>query len=327
MKRREFITLLGGAAAVWPLVARAQQPDRVRRVGVLAGFTEAEGVPLVEAFRDRLKELGWTEGRNLSIDARFTSGDFKALTDSAGALVKANADVIFAQGTPGFKAVRQHSSIMPVVFTLVADPVGQGLIQSLSRPGGYATGFTNFEFSIGGKWLELLMELDPRVKRVVLIANPANPNGVPFSQFIEASGRSVGVDVSTANVRNAAEIDAAIVALAQQPDGGLIVFPDSLAVVHRELITRLAATYRVPAVYPFGIFPKNGGLSSYGLDFPELYRQAAVYVDRILRGASPADLPVQAPTKFELVINLKAAKALNLTVPPSLLARADEVIE
>ena len=327
MKRREFITLLGGAAAVWPLVARAQQPDRVRRVGVLAGFTEAEGAPLVEAFRDRLKELGWTEGRNLSIDARFTSGDFKALTDSAGALVKANADVIFAQGTPGFKAVRQHSSIMPVVFILVADPVGQGLIESLSRPGGYATGFTNFEFSIGGKWLELLMELDPRVKRVVLIANPANPNGVPFSQFIEASGRSVGVDVSTANVRNAAEIDAAIVALAQQPDGGLIVFPDSLAVVHRELITRLVVTYRVPAVYPFGIFPKNGGLSSYGLDFPELYRQAAVYVDRILRGASPADLPVQAPTKFELVINLKAAKALNLTVPPSLLARADEVIE
>jgi len=327
MKRREFITLLGGAAAVWPLVARAQQPDRVRRVGVLAGFTEAEGAPLVEAFRDRLKELGWTEGRNLSIDARFTSGDFKALTDSAGALVKANADVIFAQGTPGLKAVRQYSSIMPVVFTLVADPVGQGLIQSLSRPGGYATGFTNFEFSIGGKWLELLMEVDPRVKRLVLIANPANPNGVPFSQFIEASGRSVGVDVSTANVRNAAEIDAAIVALAQQPDGGLIVFPDSLAVVHRELITRLAATYRVPAVYPFGIFPKNGGLSSYGLDFPELYRQAAVYVDRILRGASPADLPVQAPTKFELVINLKAAKALNLTVPPSLLARADEVIE
>jgi putative ABC transport system substrate-binding protein len=235
--------------------------------------------------------------------------------------------VIFAQGTPGLKAVRQHSSIMPVVFTLVADPVGQGLIQSLSRPGGYATGFTNFEFSIGGKWLELLMELDPRVKRVVLIANPANPNGAPFSQFIETSGRSVGVDVSTANVRNAADIEAAIVALARQPDGGLIVFPDSLAVVHRELITRLVVTYRVPAVYPFGIFPKNGGLSSYGLDFPELYRQAAVYVDRILRGASPADLPVQAPTKFELVINLKAAKAIGLSVPPALLARADEVIE
>jgi putative ABC transport system substrate-binding protein len=171
------------------------------------------------------------------------------------------------------------------------------------------------------------MELDPRVKRVVLIANPDNPNGAPFSRFIEASGRSVGIDVSTANVRNAADIEAAIVALAQQPDGGLIVFPDSLAVVHRELITRLVVTYRVPAVYPFGIFPKNGGLSSYGLDFPELYRQAAVYVDHILRGASPADLPVQAPTKFELVINLKAAKALGLTVPPTLLTRADEVIE
>ncbi|HEX9072429.1 MAG TPA: ABC transporter substrate-binding protein [Pseudolabrys sp.] len=326
MQRREFITLLGGVAA-WPLAARAQHDKEMKRIGIVTGFSETEMRPLLAAFRERLKALGWSEGGNIIIDARMSGGDHAQMKDDAGALVALNPDVILAQGTPGLTAVRQHSRTVFVVFVLVADPVRLGLVESLARPGGYATGFTNFEFPIGGKWLELLRELAPRLTHVTLIANPENPNAGQFSQFIERAGRSHAIAVSTASVHNQREIELAIAAAAQQPGGGLIIFPDALTIVHRGVIIDLAARHKLPAVYPFRILSTDGGLIAYGLDFPELYRQAANYVDRILRGEKPADLPVQAPAKFELVINLKTAKALGLTVPPALLTGADEVIE
>jgi putative ABC transport system substrate-binding protein len=330
VKRRDTIALLGGAA-VWPLswslAARAQRAERMRLIGLVAGAGEPEMRPLLAAFRERLKQLGWEDGRNLAIDVRLGGGDLKRMTDDTAGLVARNPDVILAQGTPGLTAVRRYSRTVPVVFVLVADPVKMGLIESLARPGGHATGFTNFEFAIGGKWLELLREVDRRVRRVTLIANPGNPNAGPFSQFIENAGRSVSVAVTTAPVHNAGEIESAIAAAAQQPGSGLIVFPDSLTLVHRATIIGQAARHRLPAVYPFRVFTAGGGLMSYGLDMPEVYRQAAGYVDRILRGARPADLPVQAPNQFELVINLKTAKALGLEVPLHLQQRADEVIE
>jgi putative ABC transport system substrate-binding protein len=315
------------AAAAWPFAARAQQAERPRRIGIVAGFTESEMRPLESAFREKLDALGWKEGANITLDVRLGGGDYKRMTEDAGRLVGLRPDVIVAQGTPGVVAVREHSQTVPVVFILVADPVRTGLVESLARPGGHATGFTNFEFSIGGKWLEMLREVDPGVRHVTLISHPGNPTAGQFAQHIEDVGRTVAINVNTASVHNPAEIEAAVVAAAQPRGGGLIVFPDSLATVHRDLIIALAERHNLPAVYPFRIFSAEGGLLSYGLDFPELYRQAAIYVDRILRGEKPADLPVQAPTRFELVVNLKTAKALGLTVPPTLLLRADEVIE
>jgi putative ABC transport system substrate-binding protein len=323
MRRREFIALV--AAAVWPLAVRGQQ--RVRLVGMVSGFSDAEMRRPLLAFREKLTELGWTEGADVRIDARHAHGDYKRLGEDARTLVDLPADVIVAMGTPGLTAVRQHTRSVPVVFTLVIDPVAQGLVNSLARPGGHATGFTNFEFPIGGKWLELLREMDPRIRRIILLGNAGNPIAVPLSQFIEGAGRSVALDVTSAFVRNAAHIEAAIGSIAQQPAGAVIVLPDSLAVVHSKLIIALASRYRLPTLYPFRLFPENGGLMSYGLDVPELYRQVAVYVDRILKGEKPADLPVQAPNKFELLINAKTAKALGITVPATILARADEVIE
>jgi ABC-type uncharacterized transport system substrate-binding protein len=327
VKRRDFITLLGGAAGAWPLAARAQPTERARLVGIVAGFAEAEFLPLLTAFRDKLKELGWTEGRNLSIEVRLGRGDYKRMTDDAGQLIGLRPDVILAQGTPGLTAVRQHSVTVPVVFVLVADPVRMGLIESLARPGGNATGLTNFEFTIGGKWLELLREASPRVAHVTFVVNPANPNADRFSGFIESSARSAGLDVVTASVRNPAEIAVAVADAGRRSDAGLVVAPDSVTTIHRELIIGLAAHHRLPAIYPFRIFPMEGGLMSYGLDLVEIYRQAAIYVDRILRGAQPSDLPVQAPNKFELIVNARTAKALGLEISPTLLARADEVIE
>jgi putative tryptophan/tyrosine transport system substrate-binding protein len=326
MRRREFITLIGGAA-VWPLAASAQQAEPVRLIGMISGFSDAEMQPLVAAFRLKLQRLGWVEGRNVAIEVRTTSGDLKRLAEEARTLINKNVSVIVAMGTPGLNAVQQHSRTVPVVFALVADPVRLGLIESLSHPGGYATGFTNFEFAIGGKWLELVREIDPSIRRVTLLANPANSGATLFAQYIENAGRATGIDIETAYVRDSSEISAAIMAAARQTGGALIAFPDSLTVVHRNLIIGMAAQHRLPAIYPFRIFAMSGGLLSYGLDFPELYRQAAVYVDRILKGEKPADLPVQAPTKYELVINLKTAKALGLVVPPALLTSADEVIE
>jgi putative ABC transport system substrate-binding protein len=326
VRRRDFVGLVCGTAA-WPLGARAQLSERLRLVGVLTGFSDAEMRRPMMSFRQKLKELGWTEGSNVRIDLRTTDGDYKRLAEDAQELISQTVDVIVATGTPGLTAVRQHTRTLPVVFALVADPIRQGLVDSLARPGGHATGFTNFEFPIGGKWLELLWETEPRIDHVTLLANPGNPIAIPFSRFIEAAGRTVALDVSTALVRNAAEIEAEIGAAAKRPDSAIIVLPDGLAAVHSALIVRLVNRHRLLALYPFRLFTEKGGLMSYGVDVPELFRQVAAYVDRILRGENPAELPVQAPNKFELVINLKTAKELDRTIPPVLLARADEVIE
>ena len=326
MRRREFIAALGGVTAM-PLTGAAQQPERRRLVGLVTGFTEAEMRPIAAGFRNRMRQLGWIDSRNLAIDLRLGAGSDQQIDSGARALVEAGADVIVAMGTPSLTAVRRYSRTMPVVFTMVADPVGQGLIANLSRPGGNATGLTNFEFNIGGKWLEMLKQVDARLSRVTLITNPANPANAHFVQPAIDAGRTMGLDIIAAPARNAEEIERAILAAANSPHGGFIVFPDSLAVVHHAMIIRLAEQHRLPAAYPFRIFTANGGLMSYGLDYVAIYRQAADYVDRILRGTQPADLPVEAPNKFELVINLKAAKAQGLTIPASLLVVADEVIE
>ncbi len=326
MRRREFISLFGGAVTAWPLAIRAQKPERRRLIGVVAGMSDTEMRPLIDAFREKLKTLGWKDD-NITIDVRLGSGDFKRMTEEARRLIRRSPDVILVQGSPALAAVRHYSQSAPVVFVMIADPVRLGLIESLAHPGGYTTGFTNFEFSIGSKWLALLREIEPHLTHVTLIANPGNPSVGEFSRFIENAGHPVGVDIVVASVHNPAEIEAAINATAQQPGGGLIILPDSLALVNRDLIIGLTKEHRLPAVYPFRVFPSHGGLISYGLHFPAAYRQAATYVDRVLRGEKPADLPVQAPTKFELVINLKTAKALGLSGPSTLLASADEVIE
>jgi putative ABC transport system substrate-binding protein len=283
--------------------------------------------PLLVAFRERLRVLGWTQGQNLIVDVRLSSANYDQEKRDAGILLGLNPDLIVAQGTSVVTAVRQNSRTVPVVFILVSDPVQQGFIESLARPGGNTTGFTNFQFSIGGKWVDLLHQIDPRIKRLTLISNPLNPNAGPFAAFIENAGRSVSLEITTAQVTSPTEIETAVNQAATQPDGGLIVFPDSLTTIHRDIIIDLAARNRLPAIYPFRIFSVDGGLISYGLDFPQLYRDAATYADRILRGEKPADLPVQAPSKFELVINLKSAKTLGLAIPQSLLVAADVVIE
>ena len=327
MRRREFITLLGGAATTWPLLVNAQPSQRPRLVGLVTIFTRSEMRPIADAFRLRMKELGWDDGGRVTVDVRTAGGDYKLLESDTSELVSAGADVIVAMGSPVVAAVNRHTSAVPVVFTLVADPVGQHLIDNLAHPGGNLTGLTNFEFSIGGKWLELLRQFDPKISSVTLITNPVNPNTAPFVQAITAAGGTMGVTVRAEAVTGAADIERAIAATGQSPDGSLIIFPDGLPVVHRDLIVSMAARYRLPAFYPFRVFAVNGGLASYGVDFTELYRQAANFTDKILRGAKPAELPVQAPNKFELVINMKTAKALGLSVPNSLLVTADELIE
>jgi ABC-type uncharacterized transport system substrate-binding protein len=326
MRRRAFFSLLGGAIAT-PFAARAQQGDRKRLVGLITAFTETDMRPLSVTFRERMRELGWIDGQNITIELRTTGGDYAKLNSDAGALVTEGADVIVAMGTPGLAAAKRNTSMIPVVFTLVADPVGQRFIESLSRPGGNLTGLTNFEFAMGGKWLELLLNLDPGIARVALITNPANSNVAQFTPVIATAAKSIGVETQTVSIRDAADIEKAIESAGNQPKSGLIVFPDGLSVVHHELIIKLAARFRLPAVYPFRVFPANGGLVSYGLDYLDIHRHAAEYVDAILRGKKPGDLPVQAPNKFELVINLKTAKVLGLAVPQSLLVGADEVIE
>ena len=334
--RRDFITLLGGAAAAWPLAARAQQSDRMRRISVVMVIAESDpdARPRVSAFEQRLNELGWTVGRNVRIDYRWpapatagTLSDFDRMSVHVKDLAEANPDAILATGTPTVAALKTATSTVPIVFVQLADPVGSGVVAGLARPGGNITGFTNFEYSIGGKWLEVLKEIAPRVGRVLFMLNPKNAAWPGFFQAIESAASSFNVEVASADVSDAPAIERAIAAFARQPNGGLIVQPDQVTVVHRELITTLAAQNRLPAVYPFRSFATSGGLVSYGIDVPNVYRQAAGYVDRILRGEKPGDLPVQAPTKYELVINLKTAKTLGLTVPPTLLALADEVIE
>ena len=327
--RRQFISALGGGMAAWPLAARAQQPEQMRRIGALQ--IQAADDPIVKsafaAFTQGLQQLGWAEGRNLRIDSRWSAGDVSAMRANAVELVQLRSDVIFAVGSPGLAAAQQATRTIPIVFINVADPVGQGFIASLAHPGGNATGFTNFEFAMGGKWLNVVKDLVPHAARVALVVNPDNSNASIFLRSIETVASSFGVETLTTSVRNKTEIEGAITALSNGSVDGLIVLPDGLMVVHRQLIVDLAAHNHLPAIYPFRDFVTDGGLASYGVKVSENYRQAADYVDRILRGANPADLPVQAPNKFELVINLKTAKALGLTIPQSMLLLADEVIE
>jgi putative tryptophan/tyrosine transport system substrate-binding protein len=329
MKRREFITLLGGAAAAWPLTARAQQPDRMRLIGVLTSQVadDPESMARLTAFIQRLQELGWTDGRNIRIDYRWAAGDAERGRRYTAELAALAPDVILAGGSVNLEALQQATRTVPIVFVHVADPVAGGFVNSLARPGGNTTGFIQFEYSIGAKLLELLKEMAPSVTRVAVIRDTAIAAGPGQFGAIQTAASSFGVEVSPVNMRDVSEIERAIAGFARSTNGGLILTAGPLATLHRELIVALAARYKLPAVYTERFFVMGGGLISYGPNLVDQYRGAAGYVDRILKGEKPADLPVQAPTKYELVINLKTAKALGLTVPPSVLARATEVIE
>jgi ABC-type uncharacterized transport system substrate-binding protein len=327
--RRTFITLLGGAAAVWPLAARAQQGERARRIGVLMPFAAADpiGQTRVAAFLQGLQQSGWEVGRNLRIDIRWSGANPDDIRKDAAELVALAPDVILANAGTGVGPLLQATRTVPIVFANVVDPVGAGYVDSLARPGGNATGFTSYEFAIGGKWLELLKEVAPAVSRAAVIRDPAISAGLGLFGAIQSAAPSMGLEVSPVNVRDAREIERAVAAFARQPNGGLIVTGSAGAVVHRDLIVALAARHKRPAVYYERYFVAAGGLISYGPDLVDQYRRAAGYVDRILKGEKPADLPVQAPTRYELVVNMKTAKALGIEVPPTVIARADEVIE
>jgi putative ABC transport system substrate-binding protein len=327
MKRRQFITLVG-AAATWPLAVRAQQGERVRRVGVLQGLAADD--PLAQAnnaaFLQELQQLGWTDGRTVRIDFRWGAGDAADMRKYAAELVALAPDVILTPGS-SVGPLLQATRTVPIVFVIVPDPVGSGFVDSLSRPGGNVTGFMTFEYSLCGKWLELLKEIAPGATRAAVLWDPTTPSAIGQFAIIQSVAPSVGVEVRPVNVRDAAEIERAVAAFAKVANGGLIVTSNALSEVHRDLIITLAARYKLPAVYSEHHWAAGGGLISYGANFRDQFRQAAGYVDRILKGEKPADLPVQAPTKYELVVNLKTAKALGLTAPPSILLRADEVIE
>jgi putative tryptophan/tyrosine transport system substrate-binding protein len=324
--RREFIAALGGTAVSWPLAARAQQS--ARRIGVLmpGAAGDSQWQARLAAFRDELQQLGWTDGRNVRIDTRWAS-DVGA-DRGAAELVELRPDVIFAAASLSVAAVQRITHSVPIVFASVIDPVGAGFVASLARPGGNTTGFSAFEYSLSGKWLELLKEIAPSVTRVAVLRDPALAAGIGQFAAIQAlAPASFGEELTPINVRDAGEIERAVGAFAREPNGGLIVTGSQWAITHRDLIISLATRYRLPNIYAFRYYPAAGGLASYGPDTIDEHRRAAGYVDRVLKGAKPADLPVQAPTKYELVINLKTAKALGLTVPPSVLVRADEVIE
>jgi putative tryptophan/tyrosine transport system substrate-binding protein len=328
VKRREFITLLGGAAAAWPLAARGQQAERVRRIGVLMNLAsdDAEGQARLAAFHQGLQQLGWTVGRNVQIDYRWSAGNADYIRKFAAELVALAPDVIVSTGSPSVAVLQQATRSVPIVFTAVVDPVGGGLVASLARPGGNATGFMLFEYSTSGKWLELLKEIAPRVMRAAVIRDPTLTAAVAQFAAIQGAAGSLGVELSPIDMRDAGEIERAVTAFSRVSNGGLIVTASGSS-ARRSLIITLAARHKLPAVYAFRYFPTSGGLISYGPDIIDPFRRAAGYVDRILKGEKPADLPVQTPTKYELVINLKTAKTLGLDVPPALLARADEVIE
>jgi putative tryptophan/tyrosine transport system substrate-binding protein len=327
MKRREFITLLGGAAT-WPLAARAQ-PDPMRRIGVLMSLTkdDPEDQQRRAVLEQGLQQLGWTEGRNIVIEYRWFAGEPAQARAMAKELVDLKPDLIVTVSTPGLVAAGKETRTIPIVFVAVSDPVGQGFVASLARPGGNATGFSLFEFPVVGKVLETLKQMAPDVARVALLFNPDTLSYIPFLRSLDAIAPSLGAQLIKAAVRNDGEIEAAIAATAREPGGGLMVMPDPFTNVHRDLIVGLAARHRLPAAYTLRFFATAGGLMSYGVDVSDLYRRAVPYMDRILKGAKPADLPVQQPTKFEFVLNLKTAKALGLTIPPGVLAIADEVIE
>jgi putative ABC transport system substrate-binding protein len=328
--RREFITLLGGAAAAWPLSARGQQPERMRRIGCLLLYTEGdhEGNANVAGFREELQKFGWIDGRNIRIEYRWTGGDPTRAKDYAAELVAQKSDVILANSTLSLRAARKETGTIPIVFVVVGDQVGQGFVTSLSHPGGNITGFSAFEFSTSAKWLELLKEIAPQVKRIAVIFNAeAAPFAKNMVQTIAAFARSLEAELVVSPTPDAVEIEHAIAGVAGGSNGGLIVIPDAFTAANRGEIISLAARYRVPAIYPFRYYAVDGGLLSYGHDTTDLFRRSASYVDKILRGTKPADLPIQQPTKYELVINLKTARTLGIEVPAQLLARVDEVIE
>jgi putative ABC transport system substrate-binding protein len=331
MRRREFILLLGGAAVGWPLVGFSQQPDQMKQIGMLGIFAANDpGVPpRIAAFQQGLRELGWVEGRNVQIDYRWTGGDPEQMRSYAAELVALKPDVIVVIANTTTIALLRETRTIPIVFIAVSDPVGSGIIDSLARPGGNITGFMNFHPDMATKWLELLKMIAPRITRVVSIFNPKTTplGGLIYLHPIEAAAPSFAVEPIAAPLQDTAEIEPAIMACGRQSDCGLIVLPDIFTTVHRERIISLTFRDRVPAIYPFNYFAREGGLMSYGVDVFDLYFKSATYVDRVLRGAKPGDLPVQMPTKIELVVNLKTAKALGITFPPSIMVRADEVIE
>jgi putative ABC transport system substrate-binding protein len=329
LKRREFVTLLSGAAAAWPLAGHAQQGARTRRIGVLTPLAESdpEGQARIGAFRQGLEKLGWTEGGDIRFDYHHAEQDADRLRASAANLVALTPDVILVNSSVMLAALKNATQTVPIVFVQVPDPVEGGFVASLARPGGNITGFTNFEYALAGKWLELLKEFAPGVARVAVIQNPTDRSSLEYTRTIIGVAPSFGVRVIAADPHDATEIERVIGALAREPNGGLIVLPGVFTFVHRDAIVSLANRHHAPAVYPYRYHVTGGGLVSYGVETVDLYRRAASYVDRILKGENPANLPVQAPTRFELVINLKTAKALGLTVPDSVLARADEVIE
>jgi putative ABC transport system substrate-binding protein len=328
MRRRKFIALVAGAVA-WPLAVRAQQAEQMRRIGILMSIGESD--PLsgmhMKSFQEGLRELGWVEGRNVRFDNRWAEGDADRYRTYAAELVSLGPDVILTSSTPAARAQQQASRRIPIVFVSISDPVGDGFVASLATPGGNMTGFSNYDPAMVGKWLELLKEIAPNTKKVAVVYNPDTAPHSIFLPPLKDAMQAFAMQMAPTLVRSVGEIESAIAALGREPAAGLLAIPDGYTYVHRALLTTQAAKHRVPTVYPFSVFAKGGGLVSYGVEIDEQFRRAASYVDRILRGAKPSDLPVQAPTKFELVINLKTAKALGLTIPPALLARADEVIE
>jgi len=329
MQRREFITFIGGTVIAWPLAARAQQADRVRIIGVTTSLSEddPEEKARSAAFRQSLQKLGWSVGGNVRIEYRFGAGNAERIRKNAAELVALAPDLILATGTPSLEPLLRETRTVPIVFVQLADPVGAGFVESLSRPGGNATGFTSFDYDIAGKWLELLKEIAPNVARVALLRDARTSAGIGQWGASQAVASELKLDLRPVNVSDVADMDHRIGEFARDANGGMIVTESGPAIVHRDLIITLAARYRLPAVYPLRGFVISGGLISYGSNSVDPYRDAAGYVDRILKGEKPADMPVQAPTKYELVINLKTAKAIDLTIPPRVLARADEVIE
>jgi putative tryptophan/tyrosine transport system substrate-binding protein len=329
MRRREFVKLIASGAATWTLVARAQQPGRMRRIGVLMNTVADDPVAQAQAkaFQQGLQQLGWTDGRNVRTDYRWAAGDLENSRKYAAELVALAPNSILTSNTPLTIAVKQLTRTVPIVFVQVGDPVGSGIVDSLARPGGNVTGFMNFDFSFAGKWLDLLKEIAPHLTRVAVFRDNNNPVGIAQFGVIQAMATSAGLQVTPVSVHNSDEIASAVEAFAHSSNGGAIVTGSALNTVHRDLILKLIARYRLPAIYYDRFSVANGGLISYGPDVADQFRRAAAYVDRILKGEKPADMPVQAPTKYELVINLKTAKALGLEIPSSVLARADEVIE
>ena len=329
MRRRDFITLLGGAAAAWPLAARAQPSERVRRVGIFMDLAEqdAEGQTRVAAFRKGLQDLGWIEGRNVKFDTRWTGGDPARMRRLAAEIVSLAPEVIMNGGLPTLVAMQQETRTIPIVFAQVLDPVGAGFVESLARPGGNVTGFVSFEYTMAGKWLETLKLMAPHIVRVAAIRDLASPSEMGMLGAIQAIIPAFAMPFIAVGGRDATEFERGIEQFAREPNGGLIILPSPNTLVHRRAIMAMAGRHRLPAIYPYGFFAREGGLVSYGIVPADNFRRAAGYVDRILKGANPAELPVQVPTKFELVLNLKTAKTLGLEIPPKLLATADELVE